>query len=83
MAHLAKLYKVESRALVQAIKRNSKRFPGDFKFRLSAEEFANLKSQPVFSSWNGICRAGPSEAVEKGKRERLLFPLPARQPGES
>ena len=45
--HLAELYQVQPRALVQAVKRNIKRFPGDFMFRLSAQEFANLKSQLV------------------------------------
>jgi hypothetical protein len=38
--HLAELYQVEPRALVQAVKRNTERFPSDFMFRLSAHEFA-------------------------------------------
>jgi hypothetical protein len=48
---LANLYHVESRALVQAIKRNLNRFPDDFTFQLTAEEWENLKSQFVISSW--------------------------------
>ena len=48
--HLAELYEVEPRALVQAVKRNIERFPDDFMFQLSPEEFANLKSQIVTSS---------------------------------
>ena len=36
--HLAELYKVETRALKQAVKRNSERFPPDFMFRLTKEE---------------------------------------------
>ena len=51
--NLADLYRVETRALVQAVRRNSERFPGDFLFQLSAEEYANLKSQIVISSWGG------------------------------
>jgi ORF6N domain len=40
---LAELYEVETRALVQAVKRNIKRFPPDFMFQLNHEEFRNLK----------------------------------------
>jgi len=45
--HLAALYEVEPRALMQAVKRNIERFPEDFMFQLSTEEYANLKSQIV------------------------------------
>jgi hypothetical protein len=47
--HLAELYEVEPRLLVQAVKRNIDRFPVDFMFQLSSEEFAHLKSQIVIS----------------------------------
>ena len=57
--HLAKLYGVEPRILVQAIKRNIERFPEDFMFQLSDEEFENLKSQFMISSWRGIRRGKP------------------------
>ena len=53
--HLAELYDVEPRVLVQAVKRNLKRFPEDFMFQLSKEEFDDLKSQIVISSWGDIC----------------------------
>ena len=49
---LAKLYDVEPRGLVQAVKRNIDRFPPDFMFQLSKQEFTNLKSQIVISSNN-------------------------------
>jgi hypothetical protein len=49
-ADLAALYGVESRALIQAVKRNAERFPTDFTFQLAPEEFAELKSQGVLSS---------------------------------
>ena len=52
-ADLAELYEVETKALLQAIKRNIARFPDDFMFQLSSEEFANLRSQIVTSSWGG------------------------------
>src|SRR5437667_6855144 len=47
---LAELYGVEVKHLNQQIKRNRKRFPGDFLFRISAREFEILKSQIVTSS---------------------------------
>jgi ORF6N domain len=49
-AELAALYGVETKVLVQAIKRNLERFPADFMFQLDTEEFANLRSQFVTSS---------------------------------
>lgn len=64
--HLAELYEVEPRVLVQAVKRNIERFPGDFMFQLSADEFVNLKSQFVTSSWGGIRRAAPYAFTEQG-----------------
>ena len=63
---LAKLYQVEPRALVQAVKRNRERFPDDFMFQLSADEFKNLKSQIVTSSWGGSRRARPYAFTEQG-----------------
>lgn len=59
-ADLALLYGVETRVLVQAIKRNAARFPADFMFQLSAEEFANLRSQFVISSSGTATNAGTS-----------------------
>lgn len=47
---LAKLYGVETKVLNQAIKRNLRRFPEDFMFRLSDDENENLRSQFVTSS---------------------------------
>src|SRR5438270_9579641 len=49
-ADLAELYGVPTKALNQAVSRNLQRFPGDFMFRLTAKEAANLKSQFVTSS---------------------------------
>jgi hypothetical protein len=63
---LARLYGVEPRVLVQAVKRNKDRFPGDFMFQLSAAEFGRLKSQIVISSWGGLRRAAPYAFTEQG-----------------
>ena len=54
---LARLYGVESRALNQAVQRNIERFPEDFMFQLTKEEFENLKSQIVISSENEILKS--------------------------
>jgi hypothetical protein len=53
---LAKLYQLAPRALVQAVKSNSHRFPDDSMSQLTDEEFRNLKSQIVTSSWGGGIR---------------------------
>lgn len=64
--HLAQLYDVEPRILIQAVKRNARRFPADFMFQLTATEFAVLKSQFVTSSWGGLRRALPYAFTEQG-----------------
>lgn len=63
--HLAELYEVEPRVLIQAVKRNIGRFPEDFMFQLNSDEFANLKSQIVISSWGGG-RTAPYAFTEQG-----------------
>ena len=64
--NLARLYEVEPRALVQAVKRNIARFPEDFMFQLNEQEFHALKSQIVISSWGGLRRAIPYAFTEQG-----------------
>ncbi|MHB1646972.1 MAG: ORF6N domain-containing protein [bacterium] len=64
--HLAELYDVEPMILVQAVKRNMERFPEDFMFQLSRNEFDDLKSQIVTSSWGGLRRATPYAFTEQG-----------------
>lgn len=63
---LARLYDVEPRSLIQAVKRNIERFPRDFMFQLTREETANLKSHSVTSSWGGARRATPYAFTEQG-----------------
>ena len=48
--HLAELYQVEPRMLIQAVKRNIERFPKDFMFQLTWNEVSRLKSQFVIST---------------------------------
>jgi ORF6N domain len=64
---LADLYGVETRVLVQQVRRNEKRFPADFMFQLSEEEFNSLKSQSVISSGgHGGRRKRPMVFTEQG-----------------
>lgn len=49
-ADLAELYGVQTKVLVQAVKRNLTRFPQDFMFQLSTDEFTALRSQTVTSN---------------------------------
>ncbi len=65
---LAELYEVETRVLNQAVKRNSERFPSDFMFQLTQEEYTNLKSQFVTSSLqeHGGRRKMPYAFTENG-----------------
>jgi len=63
---LAQLYEVAPKALIQAVKRSSRRFPVDFMFQLTKEENENLKSQFVTSSWGRARRATPYAFTEQG-----------------
>jgi hypothetical protein len=67
-ADLAQLYGVETRVLVQAVKRNLARFPEDFMFQLSAQEWAALRSQSVISNTEGRGgrRTAPYAFTEQG-----------------
>ena len=66
-AELAGLYGVETKVLVQAIKRNLERFPADFMFQLSATEWESLRSQFVTSNvGRGGRRYAPYAFTEQG-----------------
>ena len=65
-AELAALYGVETRVLVQAVRRNADRFPSDFMFQLSRDEFAALRSQFVISNGRGGRRYPPYAFTEQG-----------------
>jgi hypothetical protein len=62
---LAALYGVETKALIQAVKRNIERFPSDFMYQLTDKEFAILRSQIVTSNWGGR-RYNPYAFTEQG-----------------
>ena len=70
-ADLAELYGVATKVLVQAVKRNLVRFPADFMFQLSAEEWEALRSQSVTSNagnppGRGGRRTAPYAFTEQG-----------------
>ena len=62
---LAKLYNVSARHLNRQVRRNIKRFPDDFMFQLTKDEFSNLKCHFGTSSWGGI-RKAPLAVTEHG-----------------
>ena len=64
-ADLAVLSGVEPGALVQAVKRNIERFPEDFMFQLTPDEYRILKSQSVIPSGGGR-RHAPYAFTEQG-----------------
>lgn len=63
---LAVLYGVETKAFNQAVKRNEKRFPGRFRFRLTSDGYENLRSQNVTSNGRGGRRYLPYAFTEQG-----------------
>ena len=62
---LAELYQVGTKRLNEQVKRNLGRFPEDFMFQLSKEQWENLKSQNATSSWGGR-RTLPYVFTEQG-----------------
>jgi hypothetical protein len=62
---LSGLYEVETGALNRAVRRNIYRFPEDFMFQLTPEEFENLRCQFGISSWGGR-RYTPQAFTEQG-----------------
>ena len=69
---LAMLYQVETGALNRAVKRNIKRFPDDFRFQLTVEEYENLK-----------CQIGISSLNKNGYGGRRTLPYVFTEPGIS
>ena len=70
-SHLANLYQVEVKALNRAVKRNIKRFPVDFMFQLTIEEWENLKS--FMSESFLLCQFGTAKMVEKIRYNPYVF----------
>jgi len=77
---LAILYGVQTKVLKQAVRRNIERFPEDFMFELSSDEFSYLRSQFVTSAWEST-RYTPMAFTEQGiamlssvlKRRRIIL----------
>ena len=63
---LAALYQVETRTFNQAVSRNLERFPENFRFQLTKEEFNSLRSQFVISNGRGGRRYLPYAFTEQG-----------------
>lgn len=63
---LADLYGVDTKVLKQSVSRNKDRFPEDFMFKLTPEEFDSLRSQFVTSKGRGGRRYPPSAFTEQG-----------------
>ncbi|MDP3192331.1 ORF6N domain-containing protein [Rhodoferax sp.] len=85
-ADLAELYDVQTKVLVQAVKRNLVRFPQDFMLQLSAEEFSALRSQTVTSNTGRGGRCTVPYAFPQLKqvfdtlRELMTPPSPPKRP---
>ena len=62
---LAKMYQVETKRLKESVRRNIRRFPEDFMFELSTEEWLSLRTQFATSSWGGQ-RYNPYAFTEQG-----------------
>ena len=63
---VAEIYGVETREINQAVKNNPRKFPNEeYIFDLSKEEWSNLKSKILTSSWGGK-RKLPTTFTEKG-----------------
>jgi hypothetical protein len=62
---LAKMYGVETRILIQSVKRNKDRFPDDFMFQLTKNEFENWKSQIVMSNSDKMGLKGSNFKISK------------------
>ena len=69
--HLSILYGVSVKALNQAVKRNIDRFPEDFMFQLTSDEFTNLKSQIVTAKQSTLLRS-QSVTLKRGQHLKYL-----------
>jgi len=70
---LAALYEVETKALNQAVKRNSKRFPPDCMFRLTITEWQIVRSQSVTEFENGISLRSQSVTLKTSRGQHAKY----------
>ena len=78
---LAQLYEVETKALNQAVKRNLKRFPDDFMFRLSLVEWQAIRSQSVTASESTLSLRSQNVTASQGKRNTSVTPYAFTEQG--
>lgn len=78
---LARLYEVETKALNQAVKRNIKRFPRDFMFRLNLAEWQTMRSQIVTASEKHISTTSQIVAASQSKRNTNVTPYAFTEQG--
>ena len=74
---LAELYKVETRILNQAVKRNIGRFPLSFMFQLTKEELENLRSQFVITNSNNLSISAKSRSLPNAFSEHGVLMVAA------
>jgi phage regulator Rha-like protein len=78
---LAALYEVPTKALNQAVKRNPKRFPADFMFRLTLAEWQGIRSQSV-TAWESMAVEGSQNVTAyQSKRNTNLMPYAFTEQG--
>jgi hypothetical protein len=78
---LAALYEVPTKALNQAVKRNIKRFPKDFMFRLSIAEWEAIRSQSVTASQSSISVRTQVVTASQSKRNVGITPYAFSEQG--
>lgn len=78
---LSQLYEVETKALNQAVKRNNKRFPSDFMFRLTVAEWQAIRSQSVTTSESAISLRSQSVTASQSKRNTNVTPYAFTEQG--
>jgi len=78
---LATLYEVATKVLNQAVKRNSKRFPKDFMFRLTLTEWHNIRSQFVTASGKNISERSQTVTALQNKRNINVTPFAFTEQG--
>ena len=78
---LAALYEVETKVLNQSVKRNYKRFPEDFMFRLTSEEWQRMRSQFVTASSDTLSAGMQIIASSQNKRNTSITPYAFTEQG--
>ena len=78
---LAQLYEVETKVLNQAVKRNIKRFPKDFMFRLTPSEWEDMRSQSVTASESTIILRSQIVTASQNKRNTRVTPYAFTEQG--